>query len=367
MLRKMLLATALGVSAMGIAYAQTAAPGAAPAARPRQAWVPSQEQMDASPGAQKYIAQAKEIAGSDGDLQFDAGIFCGPSGGASGPERAKLTVPNSEPRLQAYPAPNPAVVLGGMQIADNLYWFGDTGVGAFLITTNDGYILWDAMDNAAEARDIIFASMKKLGLDPLKIKYAVYGHYHLDHTGGAQYVEANVPGVQSIMGRDDWPLYFKSLANGGPRVPDKTPIKQGIAAKDGMKITVGDTTMTIYQMTGHTPGSIGAVVPVKVNGVSRNLLIVTAGTDWHNREAFIGGYEHIWDAGIANKAESVMQVHPNTNMNILARMKYIQGQKFVNGKYPSNNHPMFYGVEKTEKYINIMRACSQARLEALGW
>ena len=28
-------------------------------------------------------------------------------------------------------------------------------------------------------------------------------------------------------------------------------------AQDGMVIQVGDVKMTIYQMTGHTPGSIG--------------------------------------------------------------------------------------------------------------
>ena len=38
---------------------------------------------------------------------------------------------------------------------DNMWWFGNTGVGAWLFTSNDGYILFDAMDNMAEARDII--------------------------------------------------------------------------------------------------------------------------------------------------------------------------------------------------------------------
>ena len=383
MLRKILFgAVAASALALGASYAQVqpstnVAPGAAQQSglRPPQGggdsrWVPTKEVWDASAGAQAYVAKAKQIAGSEGDLQFDASIFCQASGGATNMDRANLGVPNSEPKLQAYGAPSPKVSLGGMQLADNLYWFGDTGVGAFLITSNDGYILWDALNNKEEARDVLFPSMRKLGLDPAKIKYQIFGHFHLDHTGGGQYIEANVPGVQSIMGRDDWPLYFKSLqSNTGQaaRLTDKTPMKKGPDGTDGMKITVGDTTMTIIQMTGHTPGSLGAIVPVKVHGKSRNLLIVTAGTDFHNREAFIGGYEHIWNAGIAAKVESVMQVHPNTNMNILARMKYVQGQKFVNGQYPTDNHPMFYGVEKTAKYLEILRACSQARMEALGW
>jgi hypothetical protein len=61
------------------------------------------------------------------------------------------------------------------------------------------------------------------------------------------------------------------------------------------------------------------------------------------------------------KVESVMQAHPNTNMNILARTKY------VHENYPPKKNPLLYGVERTERYLNIVRACTQARLEIFGW
>ena len=103
------------------------------------------------------------------------------------------------------------------------------------------------------------------------------------------------------------------------------------------------------------------MVPVKYQGRPHPILLVTAGTDVHNREAFIGGYEHIWDEGIKAKVESVMQVHPNTNMNILARTKW------VNDHYPPAKNPLLYGAARTERYLNIVRACTQARFEILGW
>jgi hypothetical protein len=136
---------------------------------------------------------------------------------------------------------------------------------------------------------------------------------------------------------------------------------RGLDAKDGMEIKVGDVTARIYTMTGHTPGSIGMIVPVKYQGREHPILLVTAGTDFKNREAFIGGYEHIWDIAQKAKVESVMQVHPNTNMNMLARTKY------VHENYPPAKNPLLYGAERTSRYIEILRACSQARLEALGW
>jgi metallo-beta-lactamase class B len=326
-------------------------------------FLPTKEQWDSNPKTQEYVGEAKAIAGEDPDLKFDEGIFCRASGGATNADRASIGVPDSLPHLNPFPAPSPKVSLGIQRLFDNFYWMGDTGVGAWLITSNAGYILFDSLNNEDEARDVLVPSMKKAGLDPAKIKYMVFGHFHLDHTGGGQYIQSNYH-PQVIMGRDDWNLYFKTMqTNTGQaaRLTNKTPMTRGIDATDGMKITVGDVTAHIYEMTGHTPGSIGMIVPVKFQGKDHPILLVTAGSDVHNRESFVGGYEHIWDIGIQNKVESVMQVHPNTNMNILARTKY------VSDSYPPATNPLLYGAERTRKYIEIMRACTLARMEALGW
>jgi metallo-beta-lactamase class B len=326
-------------------------------------YLPTQQQWDSNPKTQEYVAKAKQIAGDDPDLKFDVGIFCKPSGGATNEDRATIGVPDSEPKLTPYPAPSPAQPIGGYRLFDNFYWFGDTGVGAWLVTTPDGYILFDALNSDQEARDVMVPAMKKFGLDPAKIKYMVFGHFHLDHTGGGHYIET-IAHPKILMGRDDWDLYFKSLKQPSrlaDQIQDKTPMQRGEDALDGMKITLGGVTATIYEMTGHTPGSIGMVVPVKYQSKEHPILLVTAATDVHNREAFVGGYEHIWDAAIKDKVESVMQVHPNTNVNLLARMKY------VNDNYPPAKNPLLFGADRTRRDIEIMRACTQARMEALGW
>jgi metallo-beta-lactamase class B len=362
------VAAAMSVFTAAFAFAQADSPPSAAAAggpggRGASRYLPTNAQWGSNPKTQEYVAKAKAIAGDDPDLQFDFGIFCQPSGGSTNEDRAKIGVPDSLPRLTPYPAPNPKVSLGIQRLFDNFYWIGDTGVGAWLITSNDGYILFDSLNNEDEARDVLVPSLKRVGLDPAKIKYMIFGHYHLDHTGGGRYVQANYhPKV--IMGRDDWDLYFKTMQSGSgqaARLAIRTPMKRDIDAVDGMKITVGDVTAAIFEMTGHTPGSIGMIVPAKYQGRTHPILLVTAATDVHNRESFVGGYEHIWDIGIQNKVESVMQVHPNTNMNLLARTKY------VNDNYPPAKNPLLYGADRTRKYIEIMRACTLARMEALGW
>ena len=346
--------------------------------------LPTVEQWNAmSPKAKEYVDKAKAIAGNDPDLLFDFGIFCKASGGSQNEDRATIGVPNSEPKLQPYPAPSPAAVVGGQRLFDNFYWIGNTGIGAWLITSNDGYILFDTMNSEADARDIIIPAIKKLNLDPMKIRYLVFGHNHFDHTGGGEYIQ-RLTGAKAVMHRDDWELYLKSSgrpggggrggrgggatpAGQGAATPPAAPaaplpkMKRDIDATDGMTLKVGDVTATIFTMTGHTPGSIGMVVPVKFQGRDHPILLVTAGTDVNTRGDFVGGYEHIWDEAIKRKVENVMQSHPNTNMNLLARTKY------VNDNYPPAKNPLLYGAERTERYINIMRNCTLARMEVLGW
>ena len=103
------------------------------------------------------------------------------------------------------------------------------------------------------------------------------------------------------------------------------------------------------------------VVPVKYQGRVHPILIITAGNAFDNINAMIGGYEHIWKIGLDRKVESVMQAHPNTNMNTLARTKYVHENY---GKIPRN--PLLYGPERTAKYIEIVRACTRGWMVATG-
>jgi hypothetical protein len=64
--------------------------------------------------------------------------------------------------------------------------------------------------------------------------------------------------------------------------------------------------------------------------------------------------------GLDANVEAVFHVHPNILMNTLANMKY-------DDEHPNATPLWLYGVEKTRKYIEIQRACTQARMEILGW
>ncbi len=94
--------------------------------------------------------------------------------------------------------------------------------------------------------DEVVGGMKKLGLDPAKIKYAVVSHAHPDHDGGARYLQDHY-GTRVIMSPADWDVLDKRT-NG-------TKPKRDIEATDGQKLTLGDTTLTLYITPGHTSGN----------------------------------------------------------------------------------------------------------------
>ena len=82
--------------------------------------------------------------------------------------------------------------------------------------------------------------MRKLGLDPMQVKYVVITHAHADHYGGAQYLADKLK-AQLVMSETDW--NFLATAQRSTN-PERGPIpRRGMAVKDGDKLTLGDTTI----------------------------------------------------------------------------------------------------------------------------
>ena len=144
------------------------------------------------------------------------------------------------------------------KVFDNLYYVGLGYVGSWLITTNQGLILIDTLEGAYKEHSS--ESIRKLGFDPQNIKYVILTHYHFDHTAGAARIQ-EMYGPRLAMGDADWDTLTSAPNPNNERLP-----RRDIAVKDGDKITLGSTTITLHVLGGHTPATLGVDFTVYDNG-----------------------------------------------------------------------------------------------------
>ena len=300
---------------------------------------PTAEQYANSLGAREHIAEAMRMAGTD--LVSEAEAFCT----ATGPQRPALAA------RAAGLTPEPDRQFEPIRVFENLYYLGFSDVGAWAVATSDGVILFDALNSADEARDIIVPGLQKVGLDPAQIKYLIIGHGHNDHTGGGKYLQ-DTYGPTVVMGGPDWDTVLASTR------ADRPPMKRGLDATDGQTITIGDTTVTLMLTPGHTPGTIAMLLPVKHEGETHTVLIMS-GSQMRDRPA-LAAFVHVFDDfAKAQNAETMLGGHPGILMNSLPQMEALGAQ------YPAGAHPLLFGPEKFGRYMDIMAECGRSRLAAL--
>src|ERR1700691_1723521 len=212
-----------------------------------------------------HIAAAKAAAGEDFQNLFNFQCYGpGPGGqraaaGAGtqpGQGRGQAGGRGAGGQRQQGPPDRSTWYAEPVRVFDNLYFFGQSEYAVWAVTTSQGIIVLDTIFDYSVEEEVV-GGMKKLGLDPANIKYAVVSHAHPDHDGGARFVQEHY-GTRVIMSPADWDVLDKRT-NG-------TKPKRDIEATDGQKLTLGDTTLTLYITPGHTPGTISVVFPVKDNG-----------------------------------------------------------------------------------------------------
>lgn len=225
---------------------------------------------------QTHLAAAKAAAGDDLLTFLTLSEVVAPIPGKKQPSIAAL---------MAMPAPPPGKVF------DNLYFVGSKWVSAWAITTSDGIILIDAMDNDEEAERIIAGGMRKLGLDPAQIKIVVVTHGHGDHYGGVGYLK-RIASPRVVMSDADWTMMETKLEFDIPEWG--RPPARDISVADGGTVRLGDTTLDVIITAGHTRGTISLLFNVR-DGAKTHRVLLWGGTAFNfgkqpDRVARIGTY-----------------------------------------------------------------------------
>ncbi|KAI9172720.1 hypothetical protein HJFPF1_02233 [Paramyrothecium foliicola] len=141
------------------------------------------------------------------------------------------------------------------RVFDSVFFIGESSVSAWAIDTGSGLIVIDALWNADEAEKVLIPGLQSFGYEGSDVKALIITHEHLDHFGGALYLQETF-GIPVYATEPAW----KTLANiTGAPVRDMT-------LADGQVLTVGNTSLTVYSTPGHTPGTLSFFVPVYEHG-----------------------------------------------------------------------------------------------------
>jgi hypothetical protein len=114
---------------------------------------------------------------------------------------------------------------------------------------------------ANQVEPVLLPGMRKLGLDPARVKLVVVAHGHADHFGGSPYFQER--GAHVAMSAEDWDFIAPKP---GAAVKGPGPPKRDIALVEGRAVGLGDVQITPVLTPGHTPGSMGFIFPVKDGG-----------------------------------------------------------------------------------------------------
>lgn len=240
------------------------------------------------------------------------------------------------------------------KVFDNLYFVGTKLHSAWALQTSEGLIVIDALFDYA-VKDSVVEGLRKLGVNPATMKYLIVSHGHGDHHGGAKYLQDEF-GPRVVMGAPDWDLVQKNPRDPIPR--------RDIAGSDGQKITLGDTTVTLYTTPGHTAGTLSLIIPVKDGG--RQHLIATWGGTAVGRNTPAAAVQQYVDSTVRHRAllsklgvEGIISNHTDYDSTI-AKIQALAARK------PGERHPFLTGAESVRRYLTVAEEVGRATLAVVS-
>ena len=283
-----------------------------------------------------HVARARTAAGDKYQNLFN--FLCTvptPRGGGQG--RGRAAGPPDRSTWYAEP----------VKVFDNLYFVGQSEYSAWAVRTTEGIILIDTLFDYSVEEEVA-GGLKKLGLDPATIRFAVVTHPHPDHHGGAKFLQDRYK-ARVVMSAADWDVIDRL---GG------TKPARDVVAMDGHTLTLGDTTVTLYITPGHTPGTLSAIIPVR-DGARRHTAALWGGTglnaDQNSLEAYIRSAQRFDDIVQKAGADIILSNHTDwdgSKVNLPRLATRASGTP----------NPYVVGTQAVRKYLEVAKECATARL-----
>ena len=242
-----------------------------------------------------------------------------------------------------------------VRVFDNLFFVGGKVHTSWALTTSEGIIIIDTV-YPYNSEELIIGGLERLGLNPEDIRYVIISHAHGDHIGGAQMLQDRY-GARVVMGEADWDL-VETYPN---RYRSMAPTRD-IVASDGMELTLGSTTVNLWETPGHTPGTLSYTFtvydqgrPVNVaysGGTAFNFVNATPDPGIRNFQIYIESQQHIADRAAVFGATVILSNHSEFD-NAVTRNRMLAGRR-------DGPHPYVLGEEWVQRYFQVMQSCARA-------
>jgi metallo-beta-lactamase class B len=228
-------------------------------------------------------------------------------------------------------------------------WAVTTSEGIVVVDTGYDYSIKELSDG-----------LKTFGLNPADVKYVVLSHAHGDRYFGAKFLQDTYrPRV--VMSEADWEVLAKS------NEPAELKPRKDMIATDGMTLTLGDTSLTLYVTPGHTPGTISTLVPLK-DGDQRHVGAIWGGMNPGYERYGVRYYSSLpetfktWSASIRRfqdiaaraGADVYLSIHPYYD-------KTLDKIHALNFREPGDPHP-FVNARAVQRFLTVMAECTDAQL-----
>jgi len=238
------------------------------------------------------------------------------------------------------------------RVFDNLYFIGTRFHSAWALTTSDGTIVIDSVFEYAVEAEMI-EGLRALGLDPNDVRYILISHAHGDHDQGAAIFQRRF-GTEIVMGDADWESTIART-----EYPGGVPTRDIGVGPDGIKLTLGDTTVDVISTPGHTPGTLSYLFPVIEGG--RTLTVMYAGGTAFNfppSPAAFAIYRDsmIRSAELARAAGATVLMSNHTEFD----RAYDRARIAQLRRLPGERHPYETDVDTVVRYFEMSRDCAEA-------
>jgi glyoxylase-like metal-dependent hydrolase (beta-lactamase superfamily II) len=262
-----------------------------------------------------------------------------------------------------------------------------------VVRTPDGLLLFDAMTSAEEFQRYVLDEMPAAGLDPKDITYAFLGHFHGDHTGGANTVRRLAPNAKIVMGAPDVRIVETARAalEAGREPPRGSSIVRGkrpttpeglevlrtarlrnlpekvdieIVPQPGLKtgvlpIRTGEHTQVLAVLNpGHTPGQISVIVPVEHQGKIHKLLVFSGNDQPSEAAQYAISTDYLRAVAAAEGADAFINTHAYQSA-IFYHLRRLKAD-------PAGANPLLMGSDGVDRYLGVFADCQRAVRQRLA-